>query len=55
MLTGPERYELTLTPTAYKLDRKFDSFVCKKKFPKLYVVAVQGQLVYVGGYSPADE
>jgi hypothetical protein len=48
MLTGPERYELTLTPTAYKLDRKFGGFVCKKKTPKLYVVAVEGQLVYVG-------
>jgi hypothetical protein len=48
VLTGPEKYELTLTPTSYKLDRKFCGFVCKKKFPKLYVVAVQGELVYVG-------
>ncbi len=48
MLTGPERYDLTLTPTAYSLDRKFCGFTCKKKFPKLYVVAVKGQVVYVG-------
>jgi len=48
MLTGPERYDLTLTPTAYTLDRKFCGFACKKKLPKLYVVAVEGQVVYVG-------
>jgi hypothetical protein len=48
MLAGPERYELTLTPTAYKLDRKFCGFACKKKTPKLYVVAAKRKLVYVG-------
>lgn len=48
MLTGPERYDLTLTPTTYKLDRKFCGFACKKKIPKLYVVAAEGQVVYVG-------
>jgi len=48
MLTGPERYELTLTPSAYTLDRKFCGFACKKKIPKLYVVAVEGEVVYVG-------
>ena len=48
MLNGPERYELTLTPSAYALDRKFCGLACKSKIPKLYVVAVQGRVVYVG-------
>jgi hypothetical protein len=48
MLTGPERYDLTLTPTTYTLDRKFCGFARKKKIPKLYVVAAEGHVVYVG-------
>ena len=47
MLTGPERYELTLTPTTYTVDRKFAGLAIKK-IPKLYVVAAEGQIVYVG-------
>ena len=48
MLTGPERYELALTPTGYTLDRKFCGFACKRKIPKLYVVIIEGKVVYVG-------
>lgn len=48
MLTGPERYELSLTPTTYTLDRKFCGFACKKKLPKLYVVTAESRVVYVG-------
>ena len=47
MLTGPERYELALTPTGYRLDRRFCGSACKN-IPKLYVVVVNGQVVYVG-------
>jgi hypothetical protein len=47
MLTGPERYALTLTPTAYAADRKF-SGLATKKVPKLYVVVAEGHVVYVG-------
>jgi hypothetical protein len=48
MLTGPEKYDLALTPTTYTLDRKFCGFACKAKLPKLYVVTAEGQVVYVG-------
>lgn len=48
MLIGPDKYDLTLTPTAYKLDRKFCGIACKKKIPKLYVVVAEGHVVYVG-------
>lgn len=47
MLTGPEKYDLTLTPTAYSLEKKF-SGSCTKKVPKLYVVLAEGQVLYVG-------
>jgi hypothetical protein len=47
MLTGPERYELTLTSTGYTLDRKFCGVACRN-IPKLYVVATKRQVVYVG-------
>lgn len=48
MLTGPEKYDLTITSTAYKLDRKFFGIACKNKIPKLYVVVAEGRVVYVG-------
>jgi hypothetical protein len=47
MLTGPEKYELTLTPTAYSLERKFSGF-CTGRTPKLYAVVAEGHVVYVG-------
>jgi hypothetical protein len=47
MLTGPNRYELTLTPSTYKVDRQF-SGLATRKIPKLYVVVAEGRVVYVG-------
>jgi hypothetical protein len=47
MLTGPQKYDLTLTPTSYSPEKKF-SGSCTKKVPKLYVVVAEGQIVYVG-------
>ena len=53
MLTGPERYELSVTPSAYTPDRKFSGYAAKK-IPKLYVVLAEGRLVR-GGHSPINE
>src|SRR5258706_11280801 len=47
MLTGPDKYELTLTPSTYKVDRTF-SGLATKTTPKLYVVVAKGQVIYVG-------
>lgn len=47
MLNGPEKYDLTCTPTAYKPEKKFSGFATKK-IPKLYVVVAEEQIVYVG-------
>src|SRR5882757_5088018 len=47
MLTGPERYDLTLTPSTYKVNRKF-SGLASRKIPKLYVVVANSKVVYVG-------
>lgn len=47
MLMGPDGYDLTLTPGAYTLERKFSGF-STKKIPKLYVVVAEGLIVYVG-------
>jgi hypothetical protein len=52
MFTGPEEYELSLTPTEYTLDRKFCGFACKKNIPKLYdeEIPEESQLIeMVGG------
>lgn len=47
MLTGPDKYELTLTPSTYKVDRKF-SGLANRKIPKLYVVVAEGRVIYIG-------
>jgi hypothetical protein len=47
MLTGPDKYELSLTPSTYKVGRKF-SGLATRKIPKLYVVIAKGRVVYVG-------
>jgi hypothetical protein len=47
MLTGPDRYEFTLTPPTYKVDQKV-SGLATRKIPKLYVVVAKGRVVYVG-------
>jgi hypothetical protein len=47
MLTGPNKYELTLTPSTYKADRKFSGLAIRK-IPKLYVVIAEGRVVYIG-------
>jgi hypothetical protein len=47
MFIGPERYELTCTPVAFKVEQKF-SGLAVRKIPKLYVVVASGQAVYIG-------
>ena len=51
-VSGPDRYELTITPTAFTVQcskgtPRFSGIATSKK-PKLYVVSVEGAPIYVG-------
>ena len=49
-LSGPDRYGLTITPTSFvisALSARFSGIATSDK-PKIYVVSVDGQPIYVG-------